>query len=235
MQQLSSILRENPYPGRGIVLGRHASEDCGMVAYFIMGRSENSRNRVFIEKNGDIYTQAAQAEKLQDPSLIIYTPVRQFGQQLIVTNGDQTDTIFHHLEQGANFVSSLESRTFEPDAPNFTPRISGIIGYSQGALTYKLAILKSEGQGRSLRRFFWEYPQPLAGEGHFIHTYETHSDPLPPFLGEPRSVEIQGSLKEFGDCIWDSLNNENKISLYVCCINEQGVQDWALYNKYAAQ
>ncbi|WP_303789920.1 IMP cyclohydrolase [Anaerotruncus colihominis] len=210
--KLEHLLRENPYPGRGIVLGRSADGRYAVVAYFIMGRSENSRNRVFVVDGEGIRTEAFDPAKLSDPSLIIYAPVRVLGGDTIVTNGDQTDTIYSFLSRGKSFADALRTRTFEPDKPNFTPRISGLLH----GFDYRLSILKSaDGNPDSTRRYFYQYENPIAGEGHFLHTYRGDGNPLPSFEGEPERVEIEGGIDSFTECLWDSLNEENKVSLFV--------------------
>ncbi len=209
---LNTLLSGNPYPGRGIVLGQTADGSQSVAAYFIMGRSENSRNRIFVKEPDGIRTQAHDPAKLEDPSLIIYHPVRQFGRGLVVTNGDQTDTIRDFLEQGLPFEQALRTREFEPDGPNWTPRISGLLSPDG---SYKLSILKSaDAQGSGCARYTFEYPG-LPGVGHFLHTYVTDGNPIPTFQGEPERVAIQGTLEEFAGMIWDNLNEANKISLYV--------------------
>ena len=209
---LNALLSGNPYPGRGIVLGQTADGSQNVAAYFIMGRSENSRNRIFVKEPDGIRTQAHDPAKLEDPSLIIYHPVRQFGRGLVVTNGDQTDTIRDFLEQGLPFEQALRTREFEPDGPNWTPRISGLLSPDG---SYKLSILKSaDAQGSGCARYTFEYPG-LPGVGHFLHTYVTDGNPIPTFQGEPERVAIQGTLEEFAGMIWDNLNEANKISLYV--------------------
>ncbi|MCI9465577.1 MAG: inosine monophosphate cyclohydrolase [Ruminiclostridium sp.] len=209
---LNTLLSGNPYPGRGIVLGQTADGSQNVAAYFIMGRSENSRNRIFVKEPDGIRTQAHDPAKLEDPSLIIYHPVRQFGRGLVVTNGDQTDTIWDFLEQGLPFEQALRTREFEPDGPNWTPRISGLLSPDG---SYKLSILKSaDAQGSGCARYTFEYPG-LPGVGHFLHTYVTDGNPIPTFQGEPERVAIQGTLEEFAGMIWDNLNEANKISLYV--------------------
>ncbi len=217
-------LRNNPYPGRGIVLGVDEVGKHAVIAYFIMGRSENSRNRVFIEKDGGIVTEAFDPAKLVDPSLIIYAPVRVVaGGVTVVTNGDQTDTVVDHLAGGSTFEAALRTRTFEPDAPNFTPRISGMLRVGEGKAEYKLSILKScDGDAEGAQRFFFEYSQPRAGEGHFIHTYHTDGDPLPSFQGEPKRVDIGGNIDSFTAALWASLNAENKVSLFVRFVDLRG-------------
>ena len=209
---LAALLAGNPYPGRGIVIGKTADGTKSVVAYFIMGRSENSRNRVFIPEADGIRTEAHDPAKLADPSLIIYHPVRQVGRGLIVTNGDQTDTIREFIEKGLTFEQSLRTREFEPDGPNWTPRISGLLSPDG---SYKMSILKSaDAEGSACARYFYEYPG-LAGVGHFIHTYVTDGNPIPTFQGEPERVAIGNDMEEFIQLIWNNLNEANKISLYV--------------------
>lgn len=214
---LMADVGSNPYPGRGIVLGVSGDGKHGVIAYFIMGRSENSRNRVFVEKDGGIITQAFDPSKLVDPSLILYAPVRVMGTGVtVVTNGDQTDTVVEHLKKGGSFENALRTRTFEPDAPNFTPRISGLLKVESGKVRYKLAILKAnEGNPNGPQRFFFEYPAPEKGEGHFLHTYLTDGNPIPSFEGEPKRVAISGDIDAFTETLWASLNEENKVSLFV--------------------
>ena len=209
---LHEKLASNPYPGRGIVLGMSADGKTSVAAYFIMGRSVNSRNRVFLSEPDGIRTEAYDASKLADPSLIIYHPVRELGRSLIVTNGDQTDTIREYLEQGLSMEQALRSRAFEPDGPNWTPRISGLV-CPDGS--YKLSILKSaDAAGSACARQFFEYPA-LPGLGHFLHTYVTDGNPIPTFCGEPERVAIEGDIDAFTAQLWDSLNEDNKISLFV--------------------
>ena len=211
---LTQLLQSNPYPGRGIVLGRSADDTKAVIAYFIMGRSENSRNRVFVEIPDGIRTQAFDPSKMTDPSLIIYNPVRVFGASTIVTNGDQTDTIREGLAAGKTFSQALHTRAFEPDEPNYTPRISGLVKKDGD---YVLSILKSaDGDPASCRRYFYAYEKPLAGQGHFIHTYMGDGNPLPSFEGEPEQIAITSETpEEFAQLIWNSLNEENKVSLFV--------------------
>ena len=232
--EISKLLRENSYPGRGIVLGRSSDGRHAVIAYFIMGRSENSRNRVFSADGEGICTQAYDPSKLTDPSLIIYAPVRVFHDEnntvTIVTNGDQTDTVYDGLAHGMSFSDALRQRTFEPDGPNYTPRISGAVeGFG-----YVLSILKSaNGNPDSVRRYYFEYPQPVAGEGHFIHTYRCDGNPLPSFEGEPEQVSIEGDIDSFTDRIWDSLNAENRVSLFVRFIDvESGAYKTRIVNRY---
>lgn len=207
-------LAAKEYPGRGIILGK-SEDNRAVFAYFIMGRSTNSRNRVFEVSNDDIMTKAFDESLLSDPSLIIYSPVRVLGKKIIVTNGDQTDTIYEYLKDKKTFEDALYTRTFEPDAPNFTPRISGLIDIESG-LKLKLSILKSdEGDESQSLRFFYNYDNPKPGEGFLIHTYKENSDPLKSFEGEPIKVSLKGSIDEFCDSLWNSLNTDNKISLAV--------------------
>ncbi len=213
---LMQDLKQNSYPGRGIVLGRTEDGSKAVIAYFIMGRSTNSRNRIFVEDGAGIRTQAFDPSKMVDPSLIIYSPVRVLGSTTIVTNGDQTDTIYEGLEKGLTFEQSLRSRTFEPDGPNFTPRISGEIVLADGGFTYDMSILKSNnGDPEETLRFTFSYDCPKAGEGHFIHTYQSDGDPLPSFEGEPVPVEICGDIDSFTKAVWENLNPDNKVSLFV--------------------
>ena len=204
---LPELLAANPYPGRGIALGRTADGKQAVMIYFIMGRSANSRNRVFVETPDGIRTQAFDPAKLEDPSLIIYAPVRRFGTSTIVTNGDQTDTIRAGLAAGEDFVQALRKRTFEPDGPNFTPRISGIV---EDNGDYALSILKSaDGDPASCRRYFFEYSSPLAGQGHFIHTYQSDGSPLPSFAGEPTQITVPWTTsEECAQAVWENLNEE---------------------------
>ena len=208
---LAEDLRSNTYPGRGIVLGRSQDGTKAVIAYFIMGRSENSRNRVFVEQDGGIRTEAFDPAKLADPSLIIYAPVRVLGGKTIVTNGDQTDTVYDFLKEGKTFADALRTRTFEPDAPNFTPRISGVVE----GFDYKLSILKSNnGDPESVHRYFFEYSDPKPGQGHFIHTYKCDGNPIPSYEGEPTPVVIEGDIDQFTNMIWENLNADNKVSLF---------------------
>ena len=216
MISLEQELKQNAYPGRGIVIGQSANGKYAVTAYFIMGRSEKSRNRVFVEDGDGIRTQAFDPSKLSDPSLIIYAPVRVLGNKTIVTNGDQTDTIYELMDKQMTFEQALRTREFEPDAPNYTPRISGIMHVDQGNYSYAMSILKSNnGNGDSCNRYTFAYQQPVAGEGHFIHTYQCDGDPLPSFEGEPKLVAIPDDMKAFTDMLWNSLNEDNKVSLFV--------------------
>ncbi len=216
MLSLEQELKNNAYPGRGIVIGKTPDGKKAVAAYFIMGRSENSRNRIFVEDGEGIRTQAFDPAKLKDPSLIIYAPVRVLGNKTIVTNGDQTDTIYEGMDEQLTFEQSLRCREFEPDGPNYTPRISGILHLEQGRYNYAMSILKSSGGNPdSCCRFTFAYENPLAGEGHFIHTYMHDGNPLPSFEGEPKLVEMPDSLDGFTRLLWDSLNEDNKVSLFV--------------------
>ncbi|MBQ9136998.1 MAG: IMP cyclohydrolase, partial [Lachnospiraceae bacterium] len=213
---LEQELKENSYPGRGIVIGKSADGKYAVTAYFIMGRSSNSRNRVFVEDGQGIRTEAFDPSKLEDPSLIIYAPVRVLGNKTIVTNGDQTDTIYEGMDKQLTFEQSLRSREFEPDGPNYTPRISGIMHIENGTYNYAMSILKSNnGDPSSCNRYTYAYENPKAGEGRFIHTYMHDGNPLPSFEGEPKVVTISNDMDEFTNMLWNSLNEENKVSLFV--------------------
>ena len=212
-KNLAEELYSNSYPGRGIVLGRSADGKHAVIACFIMGRSENSRNRVFVQDGAGIKTKAFDESKMVDPSLIIYSPVRVLEKTTVVTNGDQTDTIYDFLQQGKSFEDALRTRTFEPDGPNFTPRISGVVELETNC--YKLSILKSaDAEGSGCVRQTFEYP-PLPGIGHFLHTYVTDGNPIPTFQGEPERVAIRGDIDAFTAELWENLNPQNKISLFV--------------------
>lgn len=216
MISLEKELRENSYPGRGIVIGRSADGTKAVAAYFIMGRSVNSRNRIFVEDGEGIRTQAFDPSKLSDPSLIIYAPVRVLGNKTIVTNGDQTDTIYEGMDRQMTFEQTLRSREFEPDGPNYTPRISGVMHVEGGKYSYALSILKSsDGNPAACNRFTFAYENCVAGEGHFIHTYKCDGDPLPSFEGEPKRVPIPDDMEEFAQMLWTNLNEDNKVSLFV--------------------
>lgn len=213
---LEQELKGNAYPGRGIVIGRSEDGTKAVAAYFIMGRSSNSRNRIFAEEGEGIRTEAFDASKLEDSSLIIYAPVRVLGERTIVTNGDQTDTIYDGMEKGMTFEQSLRSREFEPDGPNYTPRISGVMEVAKGQYGYAMSILKSNnGSPGACNRYTFSYENPAAGEGRFIHTYMHDGSPLPSFEGEPKLVDISGGIDEFTEKVWNSLNEENKVSLFV--------------------
>lgn len=218
---LITDLEQNTYPGRGIIIGKNADNTHAMLTYFIMGRSENSLNRVFEEDlNDGIRTRAFDESKMADPTLVIYTPVRIIGDFTVVTNGDQTDTICDFIDESSSFEAALRTRTFEPDPPIFTPRISGIADFSEGGFRYKLSILKSaDGNGDSVRRFFYEYPTPIHGEGHFIHTYQMNGNPPPSFFGEPKTVNQSGTIDTYTDQVWNALNADHKISLFIRYIN----------------
>ncbi|MBR2527194.1 MAG: IMP cyclohydrolase [Blautia sp.] len=216
--QLSDLyeeLRSNAYPGRGIVIGLSPDGTKAVTAYFIMGRSENSRNRIFVEDKDGLRTQAFDPSRMKDPSLIIYSPVRVLGSDTIVTNGDQTDTIYEGIKAGLTFEESLRSREFEPDSPNYTPRISGILHLQEEGYAYEMSILKSRrGNPQACDRYTFRY-SPLPSEGHFIHTYQQDGNPLPSFEGEPTPVSVPDGIDEFAEKLWDSLNPDNKVSLFV--------------------
>ena len=230
---LENELKSNAYPGRGIVIGKTPNGKYAVTAYFIMGRSENRRNRVFVEDGEGIRTQAFDPSKLSDPSLIIYAPVRVLGNKTIVTNGDQTDTIYERMDSQQTFEQALRTREFEPDAPNYTPRISGILHVENGTYNYAMSILKSShGNPDSCQRYTFAYSDPLAGEGHFIHTYMCDGDPLPSFEGEPKLVELVDDMDAFTDMLWQSLNADNKVSLFVRYIDlETGKYTSKIVNK----
>ncbi|MCD7820118.1 MAG: IMP cyclohydrolase [Lachnospiraceae bacterium] len=230
---LEKELKANSYPGRGIVIGRTKDGKKAVTAYFIMGRSSNSRNRVFVEDGEGIRTQAFDPAKLEDPSLIIYAPVRVLGCRTIVTNGDQTDTVYDGLSQQLTFEQSLRCREFEPDGPNYTPRISGILTVKDGKFSYEMSILKSaDGNPASCRRYTFSYENCVAGEGRFIHTYKNDGNPLPSFEGEPKRVEIPDTIETCTELIWNSLNEENKVSLFVRYIDiASGEYETRIVNK----
>ncbi len=213
-------LASNAYPGRGIVIGKSEDGENAVIAYFIMGRSVNSRNRVFVEQDNGIRTQAHDPAKLSDPSLVIYAPVRVLDNKTVVTNGDQTDTVYEFLQQGKSFTEALKTRKFEPDAPNYTPRISGLVEQADGDFTYKLSILKScNGNPDAPQEFFFDYT-PVNGMGHFIHTYKCDGAPrIPSFEGEPKMVKIEGDIDTFTNDLWTNLNEDNKVSLFTRFIN----------------
>ena len=229
---IAALLRETSYPGRGIVVGRSADDKHAVIAYFIMGRSENSRNRVFTETEDGIRTEAFDPSKMVDPSLIIYHPVRVFEGATIVTNGDQTDTVRDGLAAGKSYIEALRTRQYEPDGPNYTPRISAIVE-KDGA--YEMSILKSfDGDPACNKRFFFEYDAPRTGLGHFIHTYQCDGNPLPSFEGEPETIRVEGDLKQFTETIWNSLNEDNKVSLYTSFIDlATGEAETMICNKHA--
>ena len=229
---ISQLISGNPYVGRGIVLGKSADGKKAVSAYFIMGRSNNSRNRVFKLHGHELFTEPFDASRVEDPSLIIYAAMRQFENKLIVTNGDQTDTVYDGLKAGKSFSEALSSRQFEPDAPNLTPRISGIINFSHNDFTYSMSILKSiDAEGSDCARYCFDYPAK-PGLGHFIHTYVTDGNPIPTFQGEPERVEIPDSIDRFTEDLWNCLNEDNKISLYVRYTDaETGEYEHRLINK----
>lgn len=233
MLQLDQELKNNAYPGRGIVLGRSADGRYAVAAYFIMGRSANSRNRIFAVEGEGIRTEAFDPSKLEDPSLIIYAPVRVLGNKTIVTNGDQTDTIYEGMDHQLTFEQSLRSREFEPDAPNYTPRISGIMHIEGGSYNYAMSILKSSnGNPSCCIRNTFAYENPLPGEGRFIHTYQHDGSPLPSFEGEPKQVQLAGDIDTFTDMLWSSLNEDNKVSLFVRYIDiASGSYETRIVNK----
>lgn len=213
---LRQELSQNTYPGRGIVIGRSEDGRSAIAAYFIMGRSENSRNRIFVEEKDGIRTQAFDPAKLTDPSLIIYAPVRTLGRKLIVTNGDQTDTVYDGLSSGKTFEQSLRARSFEPDAPNYTPRISGLLDFEDGVFSYEMSVLKSAPDNEDgCCRYTFSYENPASGEGRFLHTYMGDGTPLPSFAGEPERVGLSGDIDELTTLLWESLNEKNKVSLFV--------------------
>ena len=226
-------LSENAYPGRGIVVGVSPDGKYAVTAYFIMGRSSNSRNRVFVEEGEGIRTKAFDPSKLENPSLIIYAPVRVLGNKTIVTNGDQTDTIYEGISKGETFEQSLRCREFEPDGPNYTPRISAVMHLENGKFAYEMSILKSNnGDPSSCQRFTYSYENPKAGEGHFIHTYMHDGNPLPSYEGEPTSVSIENDIQAFSKLLWENLNEENKVSLFVRYIEiGTGKYDTVIINK----
>ena len=233
MLSIEQELKSNSYPGRGIIIGKSPDGKKAVTAYFIMGRSEYSRNRVFVEDGEGIRTQAFDPSKLTDPSLIIYAPVRVLGNKTIVTNGDQTDTIYEGMDKQLTFEQSLRSREFEPDGPNYTPRISGVMHIENGNFNYAMSILKSNnGNPDSCNRYTFAYENPVAGEAHFIHTYMHDGNPLPSFEGEPKLVEAMDNMEEFADLLWNSLNEENKVSLFVRYIDiETGNYETKIVNK----
>lgn len=233
-QNIATILKENGYVGRGVLMGRSPSGKKAAMAYFIMGRSENSQNRVFIEKGEELIIHPFDESKVEDPSLIIYAPVRVSGANTIVTNGDQTDTIYDFLAAGKSFEAALRTRCFEPDAPNFTSRISGMMTLSESGCAYKLSILKSaDAAGSACLRQTFEYAEPLPGVGHFIHTYQTDGNPLPAFAGEPEQVALPETAEELVDLLWSNLDVRYKISLFVRYIDiETGAAETRVVNRH---
>ena len=232
INDIAELLDGNTYPGRGIVIGKTADGTKAAAASFIMGRSANSRNRVFTERDGAVFTEPFDASKVEDPSLIIYAAVREYENKLIVTNGDQTDTVYEGLEQGLGFCEALEKREFEPDAPNLTPRISGMLTFADGDFTYQMSILKSiDPEGTDCARYGFSYPSK-AGLGHFIHTYVCDGNPIPTFQGEPERVAIPDDIDAFTEKLWNALDKDNKISLYVRYTDlKTGDKDCRLINK----
>ena len=233
LQTLRKAVGATTYPGRGIVIGKSRDGGKAVIAYFIMGRSVNSRNRIFAVNGDGIRTEAFDPSLMKDPSLVIYAPVRVYGNTTVVTNGDQTDTIHDFLKAGKTFEDALRTREFEPDAPNFTPRISGTATVKGGAMSYQLSILKSsDGNPAQCQRQFFDYPNPVAGEGHFIHTYSGDGDPIPSFAGEPERVEIGNDIDKVTREIWDNLDADNKVSLFVRLIDlETGETETRIVNK----
>lgn len=234
INDIAQLITGNPYVGRGIVIGKTSDGSKACVAYFIMGRSANSRNRVFVLRDGALFTEPFDVSKVQDPSLIIYAALRRLDNKLIVTNGDQTDTVYQALKAGGSFAGALASREFEPDRPNFTPRISGMLTFADGDFTYDMSILKSaDAEGSACSRYTFSYPA-LAGLGHFIHTYVTDGNPIPTFQGEPERVAIPDDIDAFTDSLWNALDADNKISLYVTYVDlATGKTEERLINKNA--
>lgn len=232
INDIGELVKGNSYVGRGIVIGKSEDGEKAVVAYFIMGRSENSRNRVFVEKDGGIIIYPFDESKVEDPSLIIYSPIRRFENKLVATNGDQTDTVIEFLEKGKTFEEALDTRCFEPDGPNWTPRISGMITFLENDFSYKMNILKSaDAEGTECNRFNYSY-KALNGLGHFIHTYVCDGNPIPTFQGEPERVDIPDDIDEFTDKIWNNLDEDNRISLYVRYINlKDGTETNRMINK----
>ena len=232
IHNIGELIKDNSYVGRGIVIGKSEDGKNAVAAYFIMGRSANSRNRIFTEKNGEVFTEPFDASKVEDPSLIIYAAIRQYENNLIVTNGNQTDTIYDGLAAGSCFNRALKTREFEPDSPNFTPRISGMLTFKDGDFDYKMSILKSiDAEGSDCARYLFSYPSK-AGLGHFIHTYVCDGNPIPTFQGEPERVFIDSDIDAFTDILWNALDENNKISLYVRYVNlETGKEENRLINK----
>ena len=234
INDIGELIKNNPYVGRGIVIGKSENAKCAVSAYFIMGRSNNSRNRVFVKRGDDLFTEPFDISKVEDPSLIIYAAIRKTADGLIVTNGDQTDTVYEGLKAGLSFSESLTAREFEPDAPNLTPRISGMITFGKDNFTYQMSILKSaDAEGTACNRYTFSYPS-LAGLGHFIHTYVCDGNPIPTFQGEPERVFIPNDIDEFTNSLWNALDADNKISLYVRYIDlATGESESRMINKNA--
>ena len=229
----TQLIAGNPYPGRGIILGKTPDGTKAVAAYFIMGRSENSRNRIFTDKDGEVFTEPFDASKVQDPSLIIYAAIRQYENCLIVTNGNQTDTVYEGLQAGRTFSRALESRCFEPDGPNFTPRISGMITFGKGDFSYQMSILKSaDAEGSACNRYTYDYAA-LPGLGHFLHTYVTDGNPIPTFQGEPERIATADDIDAFTKEVWEALDEANRISLYVRYVDlKTGKAENRLINKH---
>jgi IMP cyclohydrolase len=236
IDNIGDIISKTPYLGRGIVTGTSENGKYAVIGYFISGRSENSRNRVFVEDGSEVIIHPFDASKVEDPSLIIYSPIRVYENNLIVTNGDQTDTIYEGFEKGISFKEALESRAFEPDSPNFTPRISSALTFDEGSFTYEMSILKSvDENGSACARYTYSYPS-VKGLGHFIHTYACDGNPLPTFCGEPERVKICDDIDEFTDVMWNSLDNENKISIYVRYVDlKTGEETNRMINKHTEE
>lgn len=232
IRTVEELIRGNTYPGRGIIIGKTPDGTKAMTAYFIMGRSENSRNRIFTEKDGAVFTEPFDVAKVQDPSLIIYAAIRRVENNLIVTNGNQTDTIAEGLTAGKGFSEVLESREFEPDGPNWTPRISGMLTFANGDFTYQMSILKSaDAAGSACNRFTYAYA-PISGLGHFLHTYVRDGNPIPTFQGEPERIAVCDGIDEMTERLWDALDENNRISLYVLYIDlKTGAEESRLVNK----
>ncbi len=225
LYDLATLLKENLYPGRGIVIGKSENGKNAMIAYFIMGRSENSRNRIFERFEGGMRTKAFDESKLSDPHLIIYNPYLSLGNTDIITNGDQTNTIYDFINDSKTFYDALDTREFEDDDPNWTPRISGMLKYDfeNSDFAYKMSILKSaNGRGDSCRRYYFDYNAPENGIGHFIHTYKCDGNPIPSFYGEPEEIALPNTAEELADIVWTNLNEDNKVSLFVRCIPLDG-------------
>ena len=232
ISSLAQAVSATSYPGRGIIIGA-AEDGAAVIVYFIMGRSENSRNRIFVKTDDGIRTQAHDESKMVDPSLIIYHPVRDLPGAVIVTNGDQTDTIRDHLLSGGSFESALQTREYEPDAPNFTPRISGLVTFDDEGFGYKLSILKALAPDGPCARYTFDYSMPVKGLGHFVHTYQGDGSPLPSFEGEPEPVQIAGDVDSIAQTVWNALNEDNRVSLYVRKIDrDTGYDETRIVNRH---
>ena len=234
IDDIGELLKNNAYAGRGIVIGKTPDGKKAVTAYFIMGRSENSRNRIFKEEGENVTIYPFDESKVENTSLIIYSPIKKIENKLIVTNGDQTDTIYDFIKKGECFREALKTREFEPDKPNYTPRISGIMNFKDNDFDYSMSILKSlDKDGSACGRYFYDY-ETVNGLGHFIHTYVCDGNPLPTFTGEPERVAIENDIDAFADKIWTNLNENNKISLYVRYINiADGTVENRMFNKNA--